>query len=129
MLIEDTVNNLKEAVHACDEARTALVEALEAADASEGDARSDSSVLEPVGAALETWRDAQVRFMETVEASGVSDPATTALLLKTNHGIDASNARCGLPGTDVDGADQSLDLDLTGRWGSILTQAATDHVD
>lgn len=128
MLEDDTVNDLKKAVHACNDAREALVEALDAADASEGDARSDSSVLEPVGAALATWRDAQLHFMETVEASGVSDPATAALLLKTNHGIDASNARCGLPGTDVDGADQSLDLDLTGRWGGILTQAATEHL-
>lgn len=129
MLDDEPVDDLKEATRACNQARNALVEALEAADASSGDALSDPTVLEPVGDALGAWRDAQQRFMTAVEASGVSDSATAALLLKTNHGVDASNARCGLPGTDVDGADQPLDLDLTGRWGGILTRAATEHLD
>lgn len=129
MIEDETVNELKGAIRTCNQAREALVEALEAADASSGDVLSDPSILKPVGDALGEWRDAQQRFMTVVEASGVSDPATAALLLKTNHGIDATNARCGLPGTDVDGADQSLDLDLTGRWGGILTQAATEHLD
>lgn len=129
MLDNETVEELKEAIRDCNQAREVLVEALEAADTAGGDALSDPSILEPVGDALGTWRDAQQRFMTAVEASSVSDSATAALLLKTNHGIDASNARCGLPGTDVDGADQSLDLDLTGRWGGILTQAATEYLD
>jgi hypothetical protein len=81
-----------------------------------------------VGAALSDWRDAQERFMAAVEASGASDPATAALLLKTNHGVDASNARCGIPGTDVEGADQPFPLDLSGAQGMLLTQAATEHL-
>lgn len=129
MLNDETVDDLREATRSCNQARDALLEALEAADASDGDALSDPSILEPVGEALGAWRDAQQRFMTAVEASGVSDSATAALLLKTNHGIDASNARCGLPGTDVDGADQSLDLDLTGRRGGILTRATTEYLD
>lgn len=129
MLADDTVDELTDAVRACNQAREALMEALYEADASGGDAMADSSVLDPVGAALRDWRDAQERFMATIEASGVSDPATAALLLKTNHGIDASNARCGIPGTDVDGADQPFPLDLTGAQGMALTQAATEHLE
>lgn len=128
MLNDDTLDELKDAVRSCNEAREALVEALEAADAYDGDATSESSVLEPVEAALTDWRDAQQRFMSVVDASGVSDPATAALLLKTNHGIDASNARCGIPGTDVDGADQPFPLGLSGSQGMALTQAATEHL-
>ncbi len=127
MLDDDTLDELKDAVRSCNEARTALVEALDRAEVHD-DATSESSVLEPVGAALTDWRDAQQRFMSVVDASGVSDPATAALLLKTNHGIDASNARCGIPGTDVDGADQPFPLDLSGSQGMALTQAATEHL-
>lgn len=128
MLTPETADEMEEAVRACDAAREALIEALDAAEAHDGDATSAPSVLDPVGAALEDWRDAQQRFMALVDASGASDPATAALLLKTNHGLDASNARCGLPGTDVDGADQPFPLDLTGAQGMILTQAATEHL-
>ena len=128
MLDDDSLAKLETAVRACDEAREALIDALDAAEAHDDDATSTPSVLDPVGTALEDWRDAQQRFMALVDASGAPDPATAALLLKTNHGIDASNARCGLPGTDVDGADQPFPLDLTGAQGMILTQAATEHL-
>lgn len=127
MLTDDAVDELKEAVQACDDARQALVEALDAAAAV--DDEESVSVLKPVGVALEDWRDAQQQFMGAVDASGVSDPATAALLLKTNHGVDASNARCGIPGTDVDGADQPFPLELTGAQGMVITQAAMEHLE
>jgi len=128
MLTDDTIDDLKIAVDACNDARSALVDALDAAETHDGDSTAEASVLEPVGSALADWRDAQQRFMTTVAESGVSDPATAALLLKTNHGVDASNARCGIPGTDVDGADQPFPLDLSGSQGMILTRAATEHL-
>lgn len=131
MLADDTVAELEDAVRACNEARGALEEALTAAQSYEGDAASEPSVLEPVADAIEDWRDAQRRFMTVVDASGAPDPATAVLLLKTNHGIDADrcrDARCGIPGTDVDGADQPFDLDLSGVRGMVLTQAATEHL-
>jgi hypothetical protein len=127
MLVDDTVDELKDTIQACNEAREALIEALDAAEAHDGDPASEPSVLEPVGQALADWRDAQQQFMATVEVSSVSDPATAALLLKTNHGVDASNARCGIPGTDVEGADQPFPLNLSGSEGMVLTQAATEH--
>lgn len=129
MLADDTVDELKNAVHACDEAREALTEALDAAKAHDEDPTSESSVLEPVGTALAEWRDAQERFMAVVDDSGTPDPSTAALLLKTNHGIDASNARCGIPGTDVEGADQPFPLTLSGSEGMMLTQAATERLE
>lgn len=128
MLDDQSLHELKAAVQSCDDARAMLVEALNTADAHD-DALSDPSALDPVGTALAEWRDAQERFMTAVEASGASDPATAALLLKTNHGVDASNARCGIPGTDVEGADQPFPLDLAGSQGMLLTQAATEHLD
>jgi hypothetical protein len=128
MITDETLTDLKDTVRACDEAREALIDALDAAEAHGGDPRSDASVLEPVGTALADWRDAQQQFMGIVEASSVPDPATAALLLKTNHGVDASNARCGIPGTDVDGADQPFPLDLSGSQGTVLTQAATNYL-
>lgn len=128
MLADDTVDTLTAAVRACDQAREALLEALDGADAS-GGAQPDSSDLAPVGAALEDWRDAQQQFMTAIEDTGASDPATAALLLQTNHGVDASNARCGIPGTDVEGADQPFPLDLSGAQGMALTRAATEHLD
>ncbi len=125
MLPDESIDEIKAAVQACDDARAALVGALDDADATD-DAPAD---LKPVGQALADWRDAQARFMAAVEAADASDPATTALLLKTNHGVDASNARCGIPGTDVEGADQPFPLDLTGAKGMLVTQAATEHLD
>ena len=118
MLPDDALDEITAAVQACDEARSALVGAL-----------ADPAALGPVAQALADWRDAQERFMAAVEAADASDPATTALLLKTNHGVDASNARCGIPGTDVEGADQPFPLDLTGAEGMLVTQAATEHLD
>jgi len=129
MLADETIDKLTRAVRACDQAREALREALDAADAAGGGVRPDPSDLASVGAALEDWRDAQRQFMAAVETSGAPDPATAALLLQTNHGVDASNARCGIPGTDVDGADQPFPLDLSGAEGMALTQAATEHLD
>lgn len=128
MLSEDTVNEMEAAVRACDEAREALADALESAEAHEGDPTSDPAVMEPVGSALAKWRDAQEHFFAVVEASEASDPSTAGLLLKTNHGIDSSNARCGIPGTSVDGADQPFPLDLTGTQGGVLTQAAMEYL-
>ncbi len=128
MLPDESIDEIKAAVQACDDARAALVDALDDADAAD-DALADSAALEPVGQALADWRDAQARFMAAVDAVDASDPATTALLLKTNHGVDASNARCGIPGTDVEGADQPFPLDLTGAKGMLVTQAATEHLD
>ncbi|WP_103019059.1 hypothetical protein [Salinibacter altiplanensis] len=128
MLPDESLDDLTAAVQACDDARSALVDALNDA-APADDARADSAALEPVGRALADWRTAQERFMSTVEAAGAADPATTALLLQTNHGVDASNARCGIPGTDVEGADQPFPLDLTGAEGMLLTQAATEHLE
>ena len=129
MLADDTVDELTDAVQACDQAREALSEALDAADASGGGAQPDPSDLAPVAAALEDWRDAQQQFMTAIEDTGASDPATAALLLQTNYGVDASNARCGIPGTDVEGADQPFPLDLSGAQGMVLTRAATEHLD
>ncbi|MCS3641644.1 hypothetical protein [Salinibacter ruber] len=128
MLPDESIDEIKAAVQACDDARAALVDALDDADTAD-DALADSAALEPVGQALADWRDAQARFMAAVDAADASDPATTALLLKTNHGVDASNARCGIPGTDVEGADQPFPLDLTGAKGMLVTQAATEHLD
>ncbi|MCS4039503.1 hypothetical protein [Salinibacter ruber] len=128
MLPDESIDEIKAAVQACDDARAALVDALDDADAAD-DALADSAALEPVGQALADWRDAQARFMAAVDAADASDPATTALLLKTNHGVDASNARCGIPGTDVERADQPFPLDLTGAKGMLVTQAATEHLD
>ena len=128
MLTDETIDDLTAAVRACNDARSALADALDAAEAHDGDPSAEASVLKPVGEALADWRDAQRRFMAAVGEAGVSDPATAALLLKTNHGVDASNARCGIPGTDVDGADQPFPLDLSGAQGMLLTQAATEHL-
>jgi len=128
MLPDDALDDITAAVQACDEARSALVDALDDADAAD-DALADPAALRPVGKALANWRDAQERFMAAVEAADASDPATTALLLKTNHGVDASNARCGIPGTDVEGTNQPFPLDLTGAKGMLVTQAATEHLD
>jgi hypothetical protein len=63
-----------------------------------------------------------------VEASEVDDVSTVAMLLKMNHGVDATEARRGLPGLSVDGATQPFDLDMTGTRGTLLTTAATEYV-
>lgn len=127
MLSNDTVADLEVAVEACNEARSDLVAALEAADSHDAPT-DDPSVMQAVGDALEDWRNAQQQFMAAVKASSVSDVATASLLLKKNHGIDATNGRRGLPGLPVEGTDQPFDLDVTGTRGQILTQAAMEYV-
>jgi hypothetical protein len=122
MLTDDQVSEMEDAVSSCEEARSALIEALDAAE-EQGDEE-----LQAVGQALETWRDAQKRFMEVVDASEVPDVSTAAMLLKTNHGVDSTEARRGLPGVHVDGADQPFDVDLSGTRGSVLTTAAMEYV-
>jgi uncharacterized coiled-coil protein SlyX len=126
MLNDEHIADLEEAVAACEEARDRLESALEEAEQS-GDPTEKH--LKAVGTALTEWRDAQRRFMSVVEASDVDDVSTAAMLLKMNHGIDSTEARRGLPGVHVDGADQSFDMDLTGTRGTVLTTAAMEHVD
>jgi len=127
MLSDDIVDVLRTSVQRCDDARERLEAALDEAATRGMEATTDPSVLTPVEDALANWCDAQRQFMGAVEASGTSDPATAALLLKTNHGVDATNARCGLPGTDIDGATQPAGLDLSGTRGSVLI-AATESL-
>jgi len=125
MLSDDHVDDLRTAVKACEAAREDLLSALDdaAAHADPGDEH-----LRAVGAALEAWRDAQQAFGATVEASSVDDVSTAAMLLKMNHGIDATEARRGLPGVSVEGADQPFDVDLSGTRGTVLTTAAMEYV-
>jgi hypothetical protein len=127
MLSDDLVDVLRTSVQQCDEARERLEATLDDAATRGPEATTDPSVLTPAGEALADWCDAQRQFMQAVDASGASNPATAALLLKANHGVDASNARCGLPGTDVDGATQPAGLDLSGSRGSVLI-AATESL-
>ncbi len=127
-MTDETIAELEAAVEACDDAREALIEALDAADR-HGGAPDDEAVLEPVGEALTDWRDAQQRFMQAVGASDTPDVATAAMMLKTNHGIDATNARRGLPGVHVEGTDKPFNLDLSGTRGTALTTAAMEYVD
>lgn len=123
MLSDDTVADLETAASDCDEARGALVDALDKAEQDDSE-----DVLASVGEALEAWRDAQIRFMDLVEDSEAPDVATAAMILKTNHGIETTNARRGIPGVHVDGTDKPFDLDLSGTRGSALTTAAMEHV-
>jgi len=124
MLSDDLVDQMRTAVSRCEMAREDLRAALRAAD---GQADPGAAELRPIGAALEAWRDAQREFMGAVEASDVDDVSTAAMLLKMNHGIDATEARRGLPGVSVEGASQPFDVDLSGTRGSLLT-AATEYV-
>jgi len=125
---DETIAELEAAVEACDDAREALIEALDAADRHDG-SPDDEAVLEPVGEALTNWRDAQQRFMRAVDASDTPDVATAAMMLNTNHGIDSTNARRGLPGVHVKGTDKPFDLDLSGTRSTALTTAAMEYVD
>lgn len=124
MLTDEQISEIRDTVSACEEARAALIEAL---DAAEGDQTDEQ--LQAVGQALEEWRDAQRRFMSVVEDSEAPDVSTAAMLLKTNHGVDSTEARRGLPGVHVDGADQPFDVDLSGTRGTALTTAAMEYVD
>jgi hypothetical protein len=127
-MTDETAAELEAAVVACDEARDALTEALSAADAHDG-APDDDAILRPLGEALSDWRDAQHRFMAAVDDADVPDVATAAMMLKMNHGVEATNARRGLPGVRVDGTDKPFDLDLSGTRGTALTTAAMEYVD
>lgn len=121
-MTDETVAELEAAVAACDEAREALTKALAAVDEHDG-APDAAAVLRPLGEALTDWRDAQRRFMDAVSDADAPDLATAAMMLKMNHGVDATNARRGLPGVNVDGADKPFDLDLSGTRGTALTNA------
>lgn len=124
MLSDEIVSEMEEAVAACDDARSQLEDALNDAEAQE----EDDAQLQSVATALEAWRDAQRRFMDAVERSDAPDVSTATMMLKTNHGTDATNARRGLPGAHVEGTDQPFDVDLSGTRGTILTTAAMEYV-
>lgn len=116
---------MESAVEACDAAREELEAAIELAESHGG---TEEEHLKSVAAAIEDWRDGQRQFMDAVAESEAPDVSTAAMLLKTNHAIDSSNARRGLPGVHVDGANQPFDLDMTGTRGTVLTTAVMEHV-
>lgn len=125
MLSDDLVDEMRTVVAACETARDKLQSALEAAEQTNDPGETH---LQAIGEALEDWRDAQQRFMAAVEASEADDVSTAAMLLKMNHGIDATEARRGLPGVSVEGANQPFDITLSGTRGTLLTTAAMEHV-
>ena len=125
MLSDELVDDMRTAVSDCRAAREDLESALEAAD---GAPDAEDAHLRAIAEALEDWRDAERRFMDAVEASEVDDVSTAAMLLKMNHGIDATEARRGLPGLSVDGATQPFDVDMSGTRGTLLTTAAMEYV-
>jgi hypothetical protein len=128
MLSDEIRTEIEEHVRACDRARDALEDALSTAQTRGIEGEKGEEVLRAVGEALGAWRDAQVRFMDAVEKSDAPSVEMAALVLKQNAGIDASNARRGLPGTDVDGADQPFGIDMSGDRGAALTEAAMNHL-
>lgn len=123
MLSDDTMTELEQRVEACDAARIALDEALDAAARADA---MDGEALRPVAVALKDWRDAQQAFMDAVAQSEAPDVPMAALLLKQTADVDATNARRGLPGAAVDGTDQPFDLDMSGMRGQALTTAAME---
>jgi hypothetical protein len=125
MLADDIVSELEQYAADCDEARDALVTALREAESLDRRAPEEKQrpVLEPVAEALQDWHDAQTKFMDAVERSGAPNVEMAALLLKNNHAIETGNARRGLPGASVDGANQPFDVDTTGMRGEVLTRA------
>lgn len=131
MLSDDLLADLEDHVDACDAARIALESALDDAETlgpdTSPDARTD--VLQAVADALGNWRDAQRQFMDAVEHGDVPNAQMAALFLKNDADVDASNARRGLPGAHVDGADQPFDVDLSGTRGQALTTAAMEYLD
>lgn len=129
MLSDETIRDLEAAVDACNDARAKLEKTLSTAESRADGATADPVLLEEVGNALSDWRDAEQRFMDVVDQSGVPNPSTASLLLKTNHGIDSSNARRGIPGTSVDGADQPFDVEMSGVRGSVITEAAIEYME
>ena len=129
MLSDDVVSDLERHAQACNDARSALVSALRNAKSLDRSAPTEKQmpILQPVADALRDWRDAQQAFMNTVEQSGAPNVEMAALLLKSNHGVDSDNARRGLPGASVEGANQPFDVDTTGMRGEVLTRAL-DHL-
>ncbi len=125
MLSDSIASEMESAAATCDDAREALEEAL-ADVAQAGDATEEH--LQAIARALEVWRDGQRAFMRLVDDADVPDLSTAAMLLKTNHGIDVSNVRRGLPGVPVEGTDHPFDVDITGRRGGALTEAVMNHV-
>lgn len=125
MLSDDIVSELERHARTCDDARDALVSALRDAGSLDRRASEDKQrpVLEPVAEALRNWRDAQQQFMDAVERSGAPNVEMAALLLKSNHGVETDNARRGLPGASVDGANQPFNVDTSGMRGEVLTRA------
>jgi len=125
MLADDIVSELEQYAADCDEARDALVTALREAESLDRRAPEEKQrpVLEPVAEALQDWHDAQTKFMDAVGRSGAPNVEMAALLLKNNHAIETDNARRGLPGASVDGANQPFDVDTTGMRGEVLTRA------
>lgn len=131
MLSDDLLAELEDHVDACDAARDALEAALDDAETLGPDTSPDTrtDVLQAVADALGNWRDAQRQFMDAVERGDVPNAQMAALFLKNDADVDASNARRGLPGAHVDGADQPFDVDLSGTRGQALTTAAMEYLD
>lgn len=125
MFTDTEVSEFETIIEECENAREDLQAAIKAVE--NGDEATDEQ-LRQVAEVLEAWRDAQRRFMEAVDASDAPDVSTAAMVLETNHGIDTAEARRGLPGVHVRGADQPFDLDLSGTPGSVLTTAAMEFV-
>lgn len=125
MLSDESVETLERHVNTCDEARKELQDALDKAETVGRDAPAEekTTALGPVAEAIRTWQAAQEKFMEAVEESEAPDVPMACLFLKNDADVDASNARRGLPGAHVEGADQPFDLDLSGTRGTILTNA------
>ena len=125
MLSDESVETLEHHVNTCDEAREELQDALDKAETVGRDAPAEekAAALKPVADAIRKWQTAQEKFMEAVEQSEAPDVPMASLFLKNDADVDATNARRGLPGAHVDGANQPFDVDLSGTRGTILTNA------
>jgi len=124
-LSDETIAALERAVADCDAARSDLEDAL---DAAEEAGQPTDNHLRDVAEALTHWQEAQEQFMDAVAESEAPDPSMAAMLLKRTADVDATNARMGLPGAHVDGADQPFELDMTGTRGQALTTAAMNYL-
>lgn len=123
-LSDDTLSALEQHAEACSAARHSLDTALDAAE-QQG---LSKDTLTTIADALRTWQSAQQRFMDAVAASEVTDVSMASLLLKNATGTDPADARCGIPGAYVEGADQPFPVDMTGTRGQALTTAAMEHL-
>lgn len=126
MLSDESIKELERHVRACDEARASLDAALDEAD--DASSAGSDAPLKKVAAILAEWQAAQRRFMQAVEDSEAPDAPMAALLLRNKEEIDATNARMGLPGAYVEGADQPFDMDMSGTRGQVLTTAAMEYL-